>query len=51
MKSILTDIIGLAGFGLLVAGFYLHFGLSPTLMFSGVIICAGALLAGWRARC
>lgn len=50
MKSIVTDVIGLAGYGLLTAGFYLQFGLAPALMFSGglLLVPFSACLA---ARC
>ena len=35
MKSLIADVIGLAGFGLLTCGFYLQFGMAPALMLSG----------------
>lgn len=35
MKTLITDAIGLAGFGSLAAGVYLQFGLAPSLMMSG----------------
>lgn len=43
MKSLIADVIGLAGFGLLTSGFYLQFGLAPALMFSGGLLLVGAL--------
>lgn len=44
MKSMIIDIIGLSGFGLLTGGVYLQFGLAPALMFSGGLLLTGALL-------
>ncbi|MBS6739270.1 hypothetical protein DFO55_1533 [Grimontella sp. AG753] len=44
MKSLIIDIIGLSGFGLLTGGVYLQFGLAPALMFSGGLLLVGALL-------
>lgn len=35
MKSLIIDIIGVAGFGLLTAGVYLQFGAATTLQFAG----------------
>ncbi|ELY9614298.1 hypothetical protein ACEF96_004383 [Salmonella enterica] len=50
MKSLFLDALGLAGFGLLTSGVYLQFGLAPSLMFSGVMLLAGALLASARGN-
>lgn len=50
MKSLFFDVLGLTGFGLLTAGFYLQFGLAPALMFSGGLLLAGALLAAARGK-
>jgi hypothetical protein len=44
LKSLIIDIIGLSGFGLLTGGVYLQFGLAPALMFSGGLLLTGALL-------
>lgn len=35
MKTLITDVIGLTGFGSLAAGVYLQFGLAMSLMMSG----------------
>lgn len=45
MKSLITDVIGLTGFGSLTAGVYLQFGLSTALMLSGVLLLFFALMA------
>lgn len=50
MKSIITDVIGLAGFGLLTAGVYLQFGLAPALMFSGGLLLVAALAMARRGK-
>lgn len=50
MKSIITDVIGLTGYGLLTAGFYLQFGLAPALMFAGGLLLAAALLIARRGK-
>ncbi|MFT4271290.1 MAG: hypothetical protein QM578_09780 [Pantoea sp.] len=50
MKSLITDLIGLAGLGLLAAGVYLQFGLPPALMFSGGLILIGSLVAAMRGK-
>jgi hypothetical protein len=49
MKSLIIDIIGLSGFGLLTGGVYLQFGLAPALIFSGGLL-VGALLTAKRRR-
>ena len=43
MNSLIADVIGLAGFGLLTCGFYLQFGMAPALMLSGGLILVGGL--------
>lgn len=48
MKSLITDAIGLVGYGLLVAGIYLQYGLAPSLMFAGGFLLTLVLLAVWR---
>ncbi|CAH6579990.1 hypothetical protein M3B74_00290 [Citrobacter freundii] len=48
MKSLIADVIGMAGFGLLTSGFYLQFGLAPALMFSGGLLLVGALAIARR---
>lgn len=48
MKSLITDVIGLTGFGSLAAGVYLQFGLSVALMLSGSMLLIFALLAAGR---
>lgn len=50
MKSLITDVIGLAGYGLLTAGFYLQFGLAPALMFSGGLLLVAALVMARRGK-
>lgn len=50
MKSLITDVIGLAGFGLLTSGVYLHFGLATALMFSGGLMLLGALAMARRGK-
>ncbi|MNB99182.1 hypothetical protein D3C75_464500 [compost metagenome] len=50
MKSLIADVIGLAGFGQLTAGFYLQFGLAPALMFSGSLLLVGALAMARRGK-
>ncbi len=48
MKSLISDVIGLVGFGLLTAGVYLRFGVAPALMVSGGLLLAGALAIARR---
>lgn len=48
MKSLIIDVAGLAGFGALVGGVYLQFGLAATLMFGGAGLLLWALLAARR---
>ncbi|HGP0311697.1 TPA: hypothetical protein ACLE2D_002430 [Citrobacter freundii] len=50
MKSLITDVIGLAGYGLLTAGFFLQFGLAPAMMFSGGLLLVGALAMARRGK-
>lgn len=50
MKSLITDVIGLAGYGLLTSGVYLQFGLAPALMFSGGLLLAAALVMARRGK-
>ncbi len=50
MKSMIIDVVGLTGYGLLSAGAYLKFGLAFALMFSGAILLGGALLAAMRGK-
>lgn len=50
MKNLIIDIVGLVGFGLLSAGVHLQFGLPCSLMFSGALVLAWALLAAMRRR-
>ncbi|MEF4513000.1 hypothetical protein U9523_23895 [Escherichia coli] len=42
MKSLIADVIGLAGFGLLTCGVYLQFGMAPALILSGALLLVGA---------
>lgn len=48
MKTLITDVIGLTGFGSLAAGVYLQFGLAMSLMMSGTLLLIYALLAAMR---
>ncbi|UCQ18731.1 hypothetical protein DCF79_04710 [Edwardsiella tarda] len=48
MKSLISDVIGLVGFGLLTAGVYLQLGVAPALMISGGLLLAGALAMARR---
>ena len=50
MKSLIIDLIGLAGFGMLAGGVYLQFGLANALIFSGGLLLVGALLAAMRGK-
>ncbi|WP_291968373.1 hypothetical protein [Candidatus Symbiopectobacterium sp.] len=50
MKKLIIDIIWLVGFGLLSAVVHLQFGLPCSLMFSGTLVLAWALLAAMRRR-
>ncbi|WP_323472336.1 hypothetical protein [Escherichia coli] len=44
MKSLIADVIGLTGFGLLTCGVYLQFGMAPALILSGALLLVGALV-------
>ena len=48
MKSLIIDLFGLAGFGLLVAGLYLQYGTAIALMAGGGSMLAFALAAARR---
>ncbi|UJT80196.1 hypothetical protein CFHODIGL_00003 [Edwardsiella phage EPP-1] len=48
MKSLISDVIGLVGFGLLTAGIYLRFGIALALMISGSLLLVGALAIARR---
>lgn len=50
MKSLMTDLLGLAGFGMLSGGIYLQFGLAPALMFSGALLLVTALAMAGRGK-
>ncbi|MGX8901950.1 hypothetical protein ACWQXT_20895 [Citrobacter werkmanii] len=50
MKSLVNDVIGLTGYGLLTAGFYLQFGLAPALMLSGALLLVAALAMARRGK-
>ncbi|HGV5155531.1 TPA: hypothetical protein ACNG7E_000903 [Klebsiella pneumoniae] len=50
MKTLITDVIGLAGFGSLAAGVYFQFGLAPALMMSGGLLLLYALVAAMRGK-
>ncbi|STU24325.1 phage terminase large subunit [Klebsiella pneumoniae] len=49
-KPLITDVIGLTGFGSLAAGVYLQFGLAMSLMMSGTLLLIYALLAAMRGN-
>jgi len=48
MKSLIIDLIGIAGFGLLAAGLYLQFGTATALQVSGAGMLLFALVAARR---
>lgn len=53
MKSLIADVIGLTGFGLLTCGVYLQFGMAPALILSGALLLVGALVIrpdAWLVR-
>lgn len=50
MKSLITDLIGLAGFGSLAAGVYLQFGIPVALMLSGGMLLLYALVVAMRGK-
>lgn len=50
MKPLITDVIGLTGYGMLTSGLYLQFGLAPALMFSGSLLLVGALAIARRGK-
>lgn len=50
MKTLMTDAIGLAGFGSLAAGVYLQFGLASSLMMSGSLLLLYALVVAIRGK-
>lgn len=48
MKSLIIDLLGIAGFGLLSAGLYLQFGMATTLQAAGGGMLLFALMAARR---
>lgn len=50
MKSLIIDVSGLAGFGALVGGVYLKFGVAIALMAGGSGLLLWALLAARRIK-
>lgn len=50
MKTLMTDAIGLAGFGSLAAGVYLKFGLASSLIMSGSLLLLYALVVAMRGK-
>jgi hypothetical protein len=50
MKSLIIDVFGLAGFGLLMAGIYLRYGTALALIAGGGGMLAFALTAAWRNK-
>lgn len=50
MKSMITDAIGLTGYGLLSSGVYLKFGLATALMFAGGLLLIAALVMARRGK-
>lgn len=46
MKKYLPDVLGAAGYGLLVAGLYAQFGPGVALMAGGVLLMIGAYMWG-----
>lgn len=45
MRSIILDLLGLAGLGLLCSGIYLKYGLDITLMCGGILLLLLVMLA------
>lgn len=50
MKSLIIDLIGLTGFGLMTTGIYLHYGTAIALEVSGGSLLLFALLAARSKR-
>jgi len=50
MKTLIIDLVGLSGFGLLVAGIYQQHGAPVALMFGGSGMLLFALMAAWRGK-
>ncbi len=48
MRSLITDVIGLSGFGLLIAGIFQQFGQAAALILAGVMMLIYALLMARR---
>ncbi|HHX9802612.1 TPA: hypothetical protein ACVTEY_000177 [Salmonella enterica subsp. enterica] len=48
IRKLIIDVGGLAGFAALLAGVYLRFGLSITLMIGGLLALVAAILATKR---
>lgn len=50
MKKALPDLLGTAGYCLLVGGLYVRFGLGEALLVGGALMMVGAFLAGRRLK-
>lgn len=50
MKNLFLDIIALAGFGTVMAGCYLKYGLPNTLMIGGSTLVVYALVVAMRGK-
>ena len=50
MKKMLPDLLGTAGFCLLVSGLFVLYGYGVALVVGGVLLMAGAFLAGLRLK-
>ncbi|CAI1181503.1 Uncharacterised protein [Serratia ficaria] len=50
MKTLIIDVIGLAGLGLLVGGIYLQFGTATALQSAGAALLVFALIAARRGK-
>lgn len=46
LKSLLIDLVGLAGFAVLVSGLFLQFGLAVALIAAGALMVIYAIWAG-----
>lgn len=50
MKRYLPDLLGSAGYCLLIGGLYVRFGLGVALIAGGILMMVGGFLAGKKVR-